>query len=145
MFFLSESFELREKRCLMLVRNKYMNHQTAAVAILCCANRTRRKTAEWAGGKCTIILSKGWTQCLPFVPHKHAKGMLSWNAPWNANFFAQEIWWCSFFLSFFLNYFSFKPMQGIQRACFSEDNAFCVPLVNYLFTSLQLTPKALSV
>lgn len=35
-----------------------MNHQTAAVAILCCANRTRRKTAEWAGGKCTIILSE---------------------------------------------------------------------------------------
>lgn len=38
-----------------------------------------------------------------------------------------------------------KSEQGIQRACFSEDNAFCVTLVNYLSTSLQLTPKALTV
>lgn len=53
-----------------------------------------------------------------------------------------------FFLSFFLIIFLLtqqKSEQGIQRACFSEDNAFCVTLVNYLSTSLQLTPKALTV
>lgn len=36
-----------------------MNHQTAVIVILYCATRRGRKTAEWAKGKCTIILSKG--------------------------------------------------------------------------------------